>query len=398
MRALVYQPFGRPIGMPVMQGNNGGANPGQSNSYQTQSTSSSGTNTSAPSPFIQPFLQQGENDLANYYTLNPTAPGYYPNSTIAPPSQATQNAQGALYARGANGSALQTQGNNFAASVLNPNYLDVGNDPNFQASLAAGFQPQNQQFANVMVPGLRAQFESSGRNLGGNDGGTVDQALLGLTQGQANASAQAVEQAYQARMQNQFNVLNNWIPTSQNMDYQNIGAMAQAGANTDAANQAAINAAKARYDYNAMAQPNYISDYLQRILAGYPGGTTSGSGSGTSTGSGYSTFMPPNNPTASGIGAGLAGAGTIAQILPFLGGGGGGMFSDERLKEDIRPVGKLRDGQNVYAYRYKGDPRTQIGLLAQDVERVHPEAVTTHPSGYKMVDYGRATAPAGGLM
>ncbi|HEX9328536.1 MAG TPA: tail fiber domain-containing protein, partial [Reyranella sp.] len=69
-------------------------------------------------------------------------------------------------------------------------------------------------------------------------------------------------------------------------------------------------------------------------------------------------------------------------------------FSDRRLKEDITPVGALNDGQTVYSYRYKGDPRTQIGLLAQEVERVHPEAVARHPSGYRMVDYRRATRSA----
>ena len=57
-------------------------------------------------------------------------------------------------------------------------------------------------------------------------------------------------------------------------------------------------------------------------------------------------------------------------------------------------LAKLADGQTVYSYRYKGEPRTQIGLLAQEVERLHPKAVRTHPSGFKMVNYAAATAPA----
>lgn len=67
------------------------------------------------------------------------------------------------------------------------------------------------------------------------------------------------------------------------------------------------------------------------------------------------------------------------------------LFSDRRLKEDIEEVGELRDGTPVYSYRYKGDPRFQIGLMAQDVEEDTPEAVVTHPSGFKMVDYAKAT-------
>lgn len=73
------------------------------------------------------------------------------------------------------------------------------------------------------------------------------------------------------------------------------------------------------------------------------------------------------------------------------------VFSDERLKEDIEPVGELHDGQPVYKYRYIGSPIWQIGLMAQDVEKVTPEAVTKHPSGFKMVDYRKATSRAAQL-
>ena len=69
-----------------------------------------------------------------------------------------------------------------------------------------------------------------------------------------------------------------------------------------------------------------------------------------------------------------------------------GFFSDERLKDNIEPVGELYDGQKVYRYEM-GDGRKQIGLLAQDVERRHPEAVGL-AAGYKTVDYGAATDDA----
>ena len=68
-------------------------------------------------------------------------------------------------------------------------------------------------------------------------------------------------------------------------------------------------------------------------------------------------------------------------------------FSDERLKEGIEPVGETYDGQPIYRYNYKGDPRTQIGLIAQDVEDHHPEAVGL-AGGFRTVDYRRATDEA----
>lgn len=71
-------------------------------------------------------------------------------------------------------------------------------------------------------------------------------------------------------------------------------------------------------------------------------------------------------------------------------------LSDERAKENIEEVGKLADGQKVYAYNYKGDPdeRTHIGLMAQEVEKVKPEAVGEFANGLKGVDYGMATERA----
>lgn len=70
------------------------------------------------------------------------------------------------------------------------------------------------------------------------------------------------------------------------------------------------------------------------------------------------------------------------------------LFSDERLKENISEVGKLADGQKVYAYNYKGDDAPQIGLMAQEVEKRAPGAVSEHASGFKMVDYEAATKKA----
>ena len=71
----------------------------------------------------------------------------------------------------------------------------------------------------------------------------------------------------------------------------------------------------------------------------------------------------------------------------------GSIFSDERLKDGKQVIGETFDGQPIYKYRYKGDHHTQIGLMAQDVERHHPEAVG-ESQGYKTVDYDEATRHA----
>ena len=86
----------------------------------------------------------------------------------------------------------------------------------------------------------------------------------------------------------------------------------------------------------------------------------------------------------------MSGADQFSKIA----GGIGNLFkmvpSDQRLKEDIEPVGALFDGTPVYGYRYKGAPAYHIGLMAQDVEKTTPHAVI-EINGYKAVDYHAAT-------
>lgn len=64
-------------------------------------------------------------------------------------------------------------------------------------------------------------------------------------------------------------------------------------------------------------------------------------------------------------------------------------FSDRRLKTDIKQVGALDGGLPVYAYRYKGEKEKQLGVMADDVEKVMPEAVLPDWRGYKQVDYNQ---------
>lgn len=82
-----------------------------------------------------------------------------------------------------------------------------------------------------------------------------------------------------------------------------------------------------------------------------------------------------------------SGLGVLGTIL----GVGLKLFSDERLKTEIVRVGELDNGLPVYKYRYITGGPTQIGLMAQDVELLHPEAVGLHSNGFKMVDYAAAT-------
>jgi hypothetical protein len=76
---------------------------------------------------------------------------------------------------------------------------------------------------------------------------------------------------------------------------------------------------------------------------------------------------------------GAAGLGNIPAITQ--------LFSDRRLKSNIVRLGTHPIGIGIYEYDIFGG--RQIGVMAQELLEVMPDAVHQHPSGYLMVDYGR---------
>ena len=82
------------------------------------------------------------------------------------------------------------------------------------------------------------------------------------------------------------------------------------------------------------------------------------------------------------------------QGLMGLGGAGIMAFSDIRMKENIKQIDWLPNGLPVYSYEYKPEFKDIaghgqfVGVMAQEVEMVRPEAVITNANGYKMVNYG----------
>ena len=64
----------------------------------------------------------------------------------------------------------------------------------------------------------------------------------------------------------------------------------------------------------------------------------------------------------------------------------GGIPSDIRFKENISKVGKYK-GHNLYKYNYKWAKERILGVMAQEVEKVIPDAVS-EINGFKFVNYG----------
>ncbi len=101
----------------------------------------------------------------------------------------------------------------------------------------------------------------------------------------------------------------------------------------------------------------------------------------------YKAQVAQNSAMMSGL-FGLAGAG--------ISGGSGGYAasplaaliaaSDRKLKKDIILVGKADNGLNLYNFRFRDSDDWQVGFMADEVEKIRPEAVV-QIGDFKLVNY-----------
>ena len=304
-----------------------------------------------------------------------------PNAFVAPLTQTQQagiqntNAMAGAaqpYYGAATGLAAQSTGS------VNPSALNVGQYMNpftqsvVNATQAALNQQQGQQLSQQQADAIRGGAFGGDRanlqraQLMGQQSLAQAQAIAPLYQqnyNQALAAAQqqqgvglGAEQANRQNLQNAATLFGSIGTNAQQAGLAGAQAQLAAGQTQQQTQQAGLQAL-----YNQFQQQQGFPYQQAQFLANIAEGTGALSGNATS---GTSTTT-----------------------------GGGGFFSDERLKENVQKVGETNDGQPIYRYNYKGDKNTQIGLLAQDVEKDHPEAVGL-AGGYKTVNYKKATEDA----
>jgi hypothetical protein len=286
------------------------------------------------SPEQRAAFDQGNRINAQLGNVAERGVGYVQNA-LNSPLNFSQNQQ--LFAPG----QIQQQASN-AAYKNAKQYLD----PQFAQSNAQlanklanqGITQGSEAYKNAMLNAGNQQQQAyeSARNqayLQGQQGAQQQYA-----QGMGNRQQQISEQ--QLLQQNPLNMLNA-TRTGQQMQVAN---MPQVGQSNPAALQAVagpdmLGAAQAQGQYS-------MNSYNQQMAA-------------------YNAMMQ----------GGASAAGTAA-----------GAMSDRRLKKNIKRIGTHALGIGFYTWDYIwGQPFA--GVMADEVEKVMPEAVGTHPSGFKWVNY-----------
>lgn len=284
---------------------------------------------------------------------------------------ATNNPQALIDAatKYANGQDVDAQVNNAMLNArqtardvtlpgINQDAAMRGNTNSSRTGIAEGMVERGlAQQATDLGASLRSKAFGDGLALASNNAQTNNAQRLGALSTGATAGTNAANSGVAANSQS--------ISDKTSL----LDMAAGGGSGLQNANQLTLDNLLQRYQ-SGVSSPYDALNGLMGIIGTNNWGSNS---SGTST--------TTKTPSAFEVIGGLLGAAGSAKSL----------FSDERLKSDIKLVGKLDNGLGVYAYHYTDDPfkRTHIGVLAQHVERVNPAAVS-NVHGFKAVDYALA--------
>jgi hypothetical protein len=307
----------------------------------TQSGSQGGS--SYQSPVINPYqIMQNQGSmgfLAN--SILPTA-----GSAMATGQDIFNQSVGGVNNAATNMANYANQGQNMLGQTGATNY-QTGSQ-----GLQNLFSPEyeQQQLDSAMIaPQLQYQQNLAGQNAnfgGAGQMGSARQAIAGGALANQNALQQ---QAARAQMSNQ--IAQNRMGAANSLM---TGGAGQLGQGLQFG-QAGVTAAGAPMDlfsrYSSSLNPFYSL------------------GQGNFAGTNGMNTVTGQNTNQSGV-----------NILPKL--------SDVHAKEKIEYVGR-KNGYKVYDFNYKGSPERYRGVMAQDIRRVKPEAVTVGSDGFLRVDYSQ---------
>lgn len=348
---------------------------------QTGTTQSTNTVNTGPWSAQQPYLENAFADAqANYGTAQNNQ--YYTGQTVAPLNSAQNNALGSTIGTASTPNAGVAAAGQNLTDTLNGNYLNPSSNPYLQGTYNAAAQGVTNQYQTATAPQTAGAMEAAGRYGSGAYQNQVQQNQLNLGTSLNNLAQNIYGQNYTNERQNQIADTGQAAGVN-SAQYINPTAALTAGNQQQQQQQNVDQSNLTAYQFNQQQPTTALNNYIGQIQGNY----------GTN---GTTTTQTPyySNPTASALG-GVLGLGSLATPGSSGVSALGNLFgkSDRRLKTDIRLIGKSFDGQNIYAYRFLGEPQTQIGLMAQEVEIRHPDAVM-EIDGIKHVNYAEALKAA----
>jgi hypothetical protein len=301
------------------------------------------TTTAKADPWkpVQPYIIQGAQDASRLYNEGGFQVDPYSGQMVAGYDPMKAQADAGVQTAYGNAMDMAGQGQQALTAAMDPN------------ARSAGWDGVVQNTINGIMPGINSSFAGSGMT---GSGLHAQNLAKGLSAGLADVENQAWQQGQNRSLQ-----AAGMLPQMAGMQFGAADALRAAGGDRQQQAQQEISASVLQDQQAKSAEMSAIQNYLSLV-------------SGLGGQFGTQTQTQSQN-------AGLMGMlGFGLQAAPLL-------FSDRRLKEDIRKVGKTDDGLGIFTYKYKGNPTTHMGVMAQEVKKKKPDAVHK-VGGFLAVDYG----------
>ena len=294
----------------------------------------------------QPYLKDALADAGDLYDAGGFHIQPYPNQRLAGFGDVSLLGQGATVQQALQGAPLVGQASDTLAGMM---------DYDYQSGLLDNVKSNALDQA---IPAAVAQFAGAGM---GNSGMAMD------TVGRAAVDAIApyeygAHENTLARMMGAASM----APDIEQAGYMPGQMLQGVGLLRDQMGQQEIDSLMQAYYEGQNVDQQALQNY-SNLLMGY------GGQGGTQVGETTQESGPMGM-----IGGGLQGLAFANMLFP-------GMFSDRRLKWDIRKIGKTPGGVNIYKFRYLWDDRERVGVMADEV----PHAIVDRVAGYAVVDYAR---------
>lgn len=356
--------------------------------------------------------RMGQYGLAQAGPGGPQLQGRLDTSQLAAmPINAGMTAQNAIMSRLQ--PQLQAQRAQLETQLANQGLVRGGEA--YNAAMAEQGQKENDLLTQAALQGLNLDMAARQQGLG-------EQQALGSFANQAALSqfgaGQQANQAYNAAVQQNMNMGMNVAQAQnaasqqlfgQNIDIQGLyNAALSQNQQTALAQQAAQNAAQNQQFNQALQAAQFGNQAAQQSLAqqlalrsqplneisalmsgsqiqmpqfqGYQGANVAASPVFAAGQAQSQDAMARYNAQQSGSNALMGGLFDLGSSYV------GAKYSDRRLKSNIVKVGDDPRGFGIYEYDIFG--RRERGVMAQEVERIIPDAVIEGADGYKMVNYG----------
>ena len=227
------------------------------------------TTTQSVDPMVKPYVEYGLKEAQRLYQTE--TPEYFPGQTYVGPSAQTQQALTAAQQRAVMGSPLLPAAQQQAYNTIQGQYL--GGNQFFEGAFKPAAQAAQQTYFDAMQQ-AQSNASRAGRYGSGAMMNMQEQAGGKFAQSLANTAGQLAYQNYEAERARQQAMLGA-APALAAADYGDIERLMQAGQTAEDYQQAALQDAINRFNFQQGLPSNQLNQYLNAVYGSPQGRVTS---------------------------------------------------------------------------------------------------------------------------